>query len=854
MIIRLNREKKLLVVSVLILIGALLWNSLKPKPVVQDDVAVQGRAKGYFSSELKTTGVSRNYNTIQAGRPSPFKVSSSKEDVKIDLPLPEIIIKSPVLTVLAPLPGPPYDTDKFFRLSAAISKAAGLVMPDTAKLPKMETLEEIFGNIAPIEEELPPKIDPDYREDDVLVLGSGEKVYGRIVKQTKDTVIFTPRNFKQSIEYNRADIRDVKPYQTIREQYQEQVKNTPDSNADGQWRLALWCFEKNMDVEAVKALQNAINAANAEIKYYLRLAEYYAAQMDTDKELSVYQQGLKSLAVNKEIFYERLGDLSERMGLQIEALAHYETAIKIHPHYVPAWLKLGDLQLARGDYEQAGSCYQRVQEISPNEPVLPQKIGILEFRRNNLNKAKELLEKQVVSANILGIIAVLSSDYVSAVKYFEDSIRNSLEDRALALTNLAYLYMVSGNSKEAELLFSEAAKQDPASVAPIIGLGYLKWMNKDTEGALSQFNLAIKTMPSDFFAYYSRGQLYFYIRNDEMARKDFTYCLESNPSFPGTLYYLASISYEEKRFMDAVDYYRIYIKNNPVPMAQDQANLGIAYAASGQFDKAVSVLNQALAIKQDYIPALSALAYIEFANNNAKKAIEILEEALKLDSEDDYSKRIYNMIKRASTLVIWIDDFKRPDGTNIGRGWTENEKYGIEVSIAGQRCVFSGKQSVTDKGITSLEMLKNRVAFVRIEVEFESQKDKSEKVIGFYIADQTKRGMLFIANVNNKLCYGISRKADTPPVEWKALKDTQMVTNSYKIALEKIMTMVGRREVEEFECSYNNESVDIIPAKDLDFLRSNNQSLVIGVFGYSPLNKKWEFAARNINMFETKAK
>ncbi|MFH1227449.1 MAG: tetratricopeptide repeat protein [Planctomycetota bacterium] len=855
MIIRLNREKILLIISAVILIGALLWNALKPKPVTQDDISVQGRGKGYFPSELKTSDTFKDYSSVQVARVSPFKVSSSKEDVKIDLPVPDVIIKSPALTVLCPLPGPPYDMDKLFRLSPDISKASGLVLPNAAILPKMEMLEEIIGNIAPIEEELPAKIDPDSREEDVLVLTTNEKVFGRLVSETPNKYIFTPRNFKQSIEYDKKDVRECNRYTTVRELYQEQAKNTPETNADGQYRLALWCFERNMDAEAVKALENAIKVVNTEIEYYLRLAEYYMVQMDTEKELSVYQQGIKSPAVKKEIFYERLGDLSERMGLPAEALAYYQTAIKMHPHYLPAWLKRGDLYLSRGDYEQAGDCYQRVQEINPKEPVLPQKLGVLELRRNNLAKARELLEKQDGAANLLGIIAVLSSDYASAVKYFDDAIRNSLKDRALAMTNLAYLYMVFGKSNEAGLLFSEAVKHDPASAAPIIGLGYLKWMNKDTDGALTQFNLAIKTAPSDFFAYYSRGQLYFYIRNDEMAKKDFTYCLESNPLFPGTIYYLASIAYEEKIFTDAIDYYRIYVKNNPAPLSQDYANLGIAYAAGKQFDKALNALNQALSIKTDYIPALSAQAYIEFAgNNNAKRATEMLEDVLKLDPEDDYSKRILSMIKRASTMVIWIDDFKRPDGTTIDKGWSENEKYGIEIAIAGQRCIFSGKQSVTDKGITSLEMIKSKAAFDRLEVEFELNKDKSEKVVGFYIGDQAKRGMLFVANVNNKLCYGISHKVNMPPTDWKPIKDIQIVATSYKIAIGKLLTMVGRKEVEDYECSYNNEAVVIIPAKDLDFLRGTVQSLIIGVFGYSPLNKKWEFAVKSVRMLEEKEK
>ena len=854
MIIRLNKEKIFFIIALVFLVVILAWYFQRPLTSGENNTGVPSRAKGYFPNELKTLPSTREYEP-SSERKSPFLPTSTGagEDIQIELPLPDIIIKSPLLTMVSPLPSASQTINKLFRLSPAASKAAGLIFPPVSALLSTEAIVEMIESIAPIEEEMPPKIDPDYRGDDILIMNSGEKKECRIVKVGPNTVTFTPRGWKQSIEIPLTEIRQRIPYVTVREEYQEKLKNASPDNADAQWLLALWCFEKGMDEETVKALENAIKANSTELKYYLRLAEYYTSRMNLEKELSVYQMALKSGVVNKEVLYEKLGNLSERMGLSAEALAYYDASTKAHPHYTPAWLKMGDLYFATGAYDMALSCYQRIQEINPAEPALFSRMGTLEFMKGNLPQADQLLGKEGGFDNMLGIISMFSEEHQVAVKHFEEVIKNSLKDRAFALTNLAYLYLVADKQKDAELLLQEAAKQDPASAMPLVGLGYSRWVNKDSDDALQQFNKAIKTDPTNFLAYYSRGQAYFYKKNDNLAEKDFLYCLENRPSFTPTLYYLSIIAFEGKRFTDAINYYVLYTKQLPEISADDYVNLGIIYAADRQFEKSFAAVSQATALKQGYIPAVCLQAYLYFtANNNSKEAIDLIDPYIKSNPDEDYLKDILNLIKRATSLVSWMDKFDRPNNIIIGKGWTENEKFGVEISLNNQQCLFSGKQSVTDKGITSLEQIRNKDNFAELEVEFESTRDKSEKVTGLYIADQTKRSMLFVANVNSRLCYGTSKSADKPPSDWIPFKDIQISTDNYKIAIKREKTTLQGKE--EFKCYYDRNFVDIFPAKGLTFMKTPATSLIIGVFVYAPLNKKLELTVKNIKILEERAK
>jgi tetratricopeptide (TPR) repeat protein len=862
MIVRLNKEKIFLIIGFIFLIAVVAWyfqNSAMPP----DEGVVPGRAKGYFPEEMKGPLVSREYEA-PAVRKSPFLPTSTGagEDIQIDLPLPAIRIKSPLLTMVSPLPPVFQNVNKLFRLSQAASKSAGLILPPVAALLSTDAIVEMIEGIAPIEEEMPPKIDPDYRGDDTVIMQSGEVRTGRIVKERytdkegKQWMTFTPKTWKQSMEIAWLDIRQATSYKTIREEFQEKLGNTASDNADAQYQLALWCFEKGMDEEAVKCLERAINAGKTEIKYYFRLAEYYASQMNMEKELSVYQSALKSGVVNTEVLFEKLGGVSERLGMPVEALAYYEDSTKAHPHYVPAWLRMGDLYFARGNYDAALNCYQRVQQINAGEPALPSRMGTLEFMKGNFPQAGQLLGKEPGFANMLGVIALLSDDHQTAVQHFSEAIKNSLKDRAAGLTNLAYLYLAADKHKDAELLLQEAAKQDPASAMPLIGLGYLRWMTNNHDDALQQFNKAVKIDPANFFAYYSRGQFHFYKRKNDLAQKDFLFCLDNNPSFPGILYHLGVIAFEDKKFADAMNYYTLYTRQIPDISVDDYVNLGIIYAADRQFEKSFAAVAQATALKPEYLPVLSLQAYLLFmANNNSKEAIELLAQLTKKYPDEDYIYEILNLINRAASLVKWTDKFDRPNNADIGKVWTEIEKFGVVISLTDKKCVFSGKQAVVNQAITSLEQIRSKDNFAELEIEFESVKDKSDKVTGFYIADQNKRSMLFIANVNNQLCYGSSKSADKPPSEWTPFKkNIQIATDNYKIALKRIKDTVSGKETEEFKCFYDKELVDTIPAKELSFFRAQGASIIIGIFGYAPLNRKWELAVKNVTLLEERAR
>ncbi|MBI4712681.1 MAG: tetratricopeptide repeat protein, partial [Planctomycetes bacterium] len=915
MIIRLNKEKLALIAALILLSVVLVLYLTRPSD--ESDLTVSTRHTVYIPKPLREQPAFKDYHAYAVTGRNPFVSASKKAEYVVDLPLPEILIRPPAVHIMTPLPAEPFNPLWFFRLPAptAVRTVDGLNITDPAILPEKVEIESIIDAIQKAENEVPPPKPTEPLKDDVLHFKDGQDIKGRFIKMDDKWVTFAPKGSPMVQNYPREEVSDIERAYTIEEQYQQLLARTSTQNAEGQWTLAVWCFEKGLEPEAVLALQAAITANNSALKYYQRLAEYYASRLDITREVETYHAALSAPLVNKEVIYLKLGEAYEKLGLSAESVAYYESAIKSYPSYAPAWLKMGDFYIVHGQYELAQKSYQHAKEIAPNETNLNERLAVLEFRRGNLNKAKEYLAKIETSPkpaeynNIQGVVALLSNDYKSAVSYFIDSVKAKPADPSRGATaesrpnrespatysgaqvdgwlNLATFYLVSGRYEEAEILITEAIRRSPASAQPLAALAYLKWSvglsdagsGPAISGGISTDKIdevlprladALKVDPNSFVAHYARGQFQFHSGKPEEARKDFNFCLKANTLFTETLYYLACIAYRQHQYVEAIKYYKLYIQSVQ-PDRSDYVNLAIAYLANQQYDMAASVLQN---IKGDYAPALDCLGYLEYtAHYDIDKALKYLEDAAQTDKNDTYGPQASVLIKRAESLVVWSDNFNRTDNTDLSRGWNENEKYGITITVAGKKCLFRGVQALVENGITALERSVSRLTFVRVELELDIPSAESQPlqdklrpdrsvgaetepgiIRGLYLAAQTKRSALFIANYNGKLSYGVSKKMDAPPPKWKPFSEVAMPAGECRLALEKTTARDEERgrQTDELSIFLNDDLVGTIPFQEVDFLRGIDPSFIAGVFGYAPLNKKWELTVKAVRIVEEK--
>src|SRR6185295_1857328 len=85
--------------------------------------------------------------------------------------------------------------------------------------------------------------------------------------------------------------------------------------------------------------------------------------------------------------HANLGALHVQLGEHDAARAEYETALRIGPWFVPAYLNLADLLRAEGRDDEGERLLRRALEIAPDSADAHHTLGLLLVRRHELAPA-----------------------------------------------------------------------------------------------------------------------------------------------------------------------------------------------------------------------------------------------------------------------------------------------------------------------------------------------------------------------------------------------------------------------------------------------------------------------------------
>ncbi|HLD36236.1 MAG TPA: tetratricopeptide repeat protein [Planctomycetota bacterium] len=875
-----SKEKVLMTISILFL-GLVVWMITFNQGKIPDEWVLSQKPKTYYPTPPKDS--SGDLNKLEVARRNPFISTAEKVESRIDLSLPDITEKQYTLIGFQPAPDLRfYSAVTGTNLNKGLLKTAfGKIYPydDSARLtppagralPPMEpTLNLLINKIH--EPPKPPDTSAATPEEDIITTRTGTKIPGKYVSEDKDVVYFVKSGQsgpEKVVSYNKTDIADIQRVYTPEEQYEMEIKKVSATDAYSWFRLSEWCLKKGLADKAVAALKESLKINDHELKFYLALADYYFSKKDFDSEIKLYRQALKSSVINPDMIYYRLGNAYERLKLLPEARLAYEKAVGLTPNYNEALLRLADLYRQKQDYDAAFKTYERIRNFRNPDNAYLEGLGLLQYQTGKMDEARQsLLEAQKnadlssEALNLMGMLDVLNGDYNKAGEKFLYSI-NLKPNLSSGWTNLGLLYLSAGLYAEAEMLFTEYIELNPIDETPYIGLGYLKWLTNKTDDAVSFFQKALKMAPDSFQAHYALGQLYFYLQQYPEAQPEFQWCLANTPSYTETLGYLATISLYQKNTKEALKYYKAYFAQLPPELisAADESNLVMALINLDNTEQAKKILNQSERLKK-YVPAINLAAYLDYKELNPTEAIIKLEMAMSLDPSNLWARNSGEKIKESSSQAISVDPFDRPDSAIIGHGWTETEKYGVEISIANKQCLFKGVQSLTKDGLTTLEKTVSRASFIKFEARLNIDTE-SALLAGIYLAGPAKEKTLFIArkkpsrtlasSSGQEIVYGFSTKPDAPPVEWSSFAKPAIIAENSKISLE----IQGATErPTEYHCFVDDVLCGIIQLKGAltPVGRAQDTSYLLGIFGYGPLGQEWQMAVKNARVFEEKVK
>ncbi len=273
-----------------------------------------------------------------------------------------------------------------------------------------------------------------------------------------------------------------------------------------------------------------------------------------------------------------------------------------------AYHNLGVVAVQNGQTTESLDYFATASEWKPDFPGLNRNWGIVCFRANQFEKAIIPLSRQLklnpgdnLSRRMLGASYYFTKDFTNAVQTLKP-----LEEGLVNDAELVYFYAISliqlKRNQEAQLIFNKLAALSQQNSEALFYSAQGFMILGDYEKAVKEFRTVVGLAPNMAKSNYFIGQSLIRLNRFDEAEKAFTRELDINPADVLSKYHLALTLIERKI----------------------------------ETEKAISILEAAIALKYDYADARYQLGKIYLERGETQKAIDQLEIAVNSDDNKDY--------------------------------------------------------------------------------------------------------------------------------------------------------------------------------------------------------------------------
>lgn len=352
--------------------------------------------------------------------------------------------------------------------------------------------------------------------------------------------------------------------------------------------------------------------------------------------------GLAACGLNSEErrdgFYDK-GVTALAEGRFEDARLEVRNALRIDPKFAKGYVLLGDIALARQEWQNAHGNYVKAEELDAN--LLPAKIGLakLFFMAGQAGQAKEKAD-QVLAADaanfdmrlVLALIQAREGNTAQAVPALEQLGRErpTVEDVPLALADIK---LKDGASESAVELLEKGLAATPDSLPLHSRLGALLADLKRTDQAETHFRRVAELSPDNSAAQLMLVRFYLGTGQRTKALATLDSLIQAHPSEEKYRLALARIFLTDRDWDGVEKALRDGIAS--VPVAYD-LRLALAELLAGRKDgdRAESELRQALDLDPEHPRAVDvrlALARLYLERGEAGQADAQIEDALRRD-------------------------------------------------------------------------------------------------------------------------------------------------------------------------------------------------------------------------------
>ena len=288
-------------------------------------------------------------------------------------------------------------------------------------------------------------------------------------------------------------------------------------------------------------------------------------------------------------------------------------------------------------YKQAiEALYKALCIESDNVEILFQ-ISHLYYLMNNFERSLEYAEKileidpdHVDTLKIVVKINKLSKKYAKALSYAEKLYKLAPEIDNFVLYLEILLECNQYNTILAEIESARFNYEQKKNEKLMLIEGYAQLKLNQIFKAIGTFQEIIKLYPQNTDARFYLGVIYYQKHQESDAEKLFLSILDE-VQCDRTYNYLGIIKLDQHKIADAINYFQFAIKIEP-NIAFYHYNLGTAYSLNGWLAEAENSFKTAVYLEPENIVYNYALAYLYYERADFSKALESIENILKIDS------------------------------------------------------------------------------------------------------------------------------------------------------------------------------------------------------------------------------
>ncbi len=231
------------------------------------------------------------------------------------------------------------------------------------------------------------------------------------------------------------------------------------------------------------------------------------------------------------------------------------------------------------------------------------------------------------------LAALSDNDLEKAQEYFQAALKNDPEELLAALGEELYQL---GFIEEAKVVFEKLLKNDPHHTGYLLSLGEIAIEEDAYDDALHYFDQVPKTSPDYPAALLDLADLYQLMEIPEVSEVKLKEAQKILPEEPLILFALAELHYSLNRFKEAASSYLALLMAGETSIVgvSIEERLGISFDMSGEFEKAISHLENSLK-EERTDDRLFYLGYTYYELKENEKALELFEELVENNPEYD---------------------------------------------------------------------------------------------------------------------------------------------------------------------------------------------------------------------------